>query len=933
MYRPIATYRVQLSPSFGFREAQKIPDYLNDLGISDIYVSPVFRPRQGSQHGYDVVDQNTLNPELGSREDFEVLIDGLHALGMGWIQDIVPNHMAFDSQNAPLMDVMENGSHSRYFTFFDFQWDHPYDRIQGKILVPFLGKFYNEALEEGEISLQFDQDGFSVNYYDIRLPVRVKSYGEVLTHNFSRLRQHLSDDHPDYVKFLGVLYAIRSLSPDGDIAARYDQIHFIKRMLSDLYQENEAIRRVIDENLRTFNGEPGDSESFDLLHNLLNEQYFRLAFWKVGTEEINYRRFFNLNEFISLNMDDTEVFQETHRLLFELLEEENFQGLRIDHIDGLFNPRRYLKRLRNRFPEMYLVVEKILEQNEPLPDFWPVQGTTGYDFLNYANGLFCQKEHRSQFEKIYRKFTGFGTGYDQLIHEKKRLIIGKHMAGDVDNLAHMLAQIAGRYRYGSDFTLYGLRRALVEILAWFPVYRTYISEDFRRESDRHYIDETVRRAKRTMPDFSREFEFIRTLLYLDFGDQMIEEEQSQWINFVMRFQQMTGPLMAKGFEDTALYIYNRLVSLNDVGGYPEAFGNSDIEFHHFNIERAENWPHSMNATATHDTKRGEDVRARLNVLSEIPREWEQQVNYWSRLNEEKKRTVGDNLAVPDSNDEFLLYQTLVGTFPFDGVITGEYVDRIKNYIVKAVRESKIHTEWLKPDTEYEEAFTEFVEAILLDGSDNIFLREFRSFHEQIARFGIWNSLSQTLLKITSPGIPDFYQGSELWDLHLVDPDNRRPVDYTLRRKYLNQLQKKEKHGIPNLLGELFDKKEDGRLKLYLIYRALHARAQYNTLFEQGTYTPLKVNGHRKNHIIAFARSNDDHRALVVVPRFLTELLQEGELPLGEDVWNDTRVAASPDVSEWQDAVTGTVLPSADELYLSTVFAHFPGAMLIGSTAG
>lgn len=931
MYRPIATYRVQLSPSFGFREAQKIPEYLDDLGISDIYASPIFRPRQGSEHGYDVVDQNALNPELGSREEFEDLIDILHSLEMGWIQDIVPNHMAFDSQNAMLMDVMENGPHSRYFTFFDFQWDHPYDRIQGKILAPFLGKFYGEALEDGEISLQFDQDGLSVNYYEFRLPIRVESYGEVFTHRLSHLKQKLEDNHPDYVKFLGVLYAVRSLSPEGDIEERYDQIHFIKRMLWDLYQENEAIRRFIDENLRAFNGEPGVPESFDLLHNLLNEQYYRLAFWKVGTEEINYRRFFNLNEFIALNMDDTEVFQETHRLLFDLLEDGKIQGLRIDHIDGLFNPRRYLKRLRNRFPEMYLVVEKILEQNESLPDFWPVQGTTGYDFLNYVNGFFCRKEHRSQFEKIYRKFTGFGTSYDQLIQEKKRLIIGKHMAGDVDNLAHTLTQIAGRYRYGSDFTLYGLRRALVEVLAWFPVYRSYISEDFRRESDRQYIDEAVHRAKKTMPDFTREFEFIRKLLYLDFGDHMDAEEQSQWVDFVMRFQQMTGPLMAKGFEDTVLYIYNRLLSLNEVGGYPEAFGSSDIEFHHFNIERAGNWPHTMNATSTHDTKRGEDVRARLNVLSEIPREWEQQVTYWSRLNEEKKRTVED-LAVPDPNDEYLLYQTLVGTFPFDGAITGEYVDRIKNYIIKAVRESKIHTEWLKPDTEYEEAFTEFVEAILQESSDNIFLREFHSFHRQIAQFGIWNSLSQTLLKITSPGIPDFYQGSELWDLNLVDPDNRRPVDYKQRRKSLGQLKKKEKHGVPELLRELLDDKEDGRVKLYLIYRTLHARAQYGTLFEKGKYIPLKVNGHWRNHIIAFARKHEDQYALVLAPRFLTELMQERELPVGEEVWDDTRVEVPPDVPEWKDAITDTVIPSADEIYLTSAFEHYPGAMLIGSAA-
>jgi len=930
MYTPLATYRIQFSPSFPFKDARKILDYLKELGVSDVYASPIFLPRELSEHGYDVVDQNTINPELGGLSEFNELIEELHNHDMGWIQDIVPNHMAFDSRNTMLMDVMENGPHSRYFGFFDFQWDHPYERIRRKILAPFLGKFYGEALEDGEIVLRYSQEGLSVHYYNFRLPVRIESYTDVLTHRLDELKKTLGEDHPDFVKLLGVLYAVRSLTPEPGVQERYDQIHFIKRMLWDLYNDNPDIEKYIDDCVQWFNGTPGESESFDALYELLNDQFYRLAFWKVGTEEINYRRFFNLNEFISMNMDDVDVFRETNRLLFELVEEGKIQGLRVDHVDGLFNPRRYFKRLRNRFPELYLVVEKILEHNEALPEYWPVQGTTGYDFLNHSNGVLCQKEHRIQFDKIYRKFTGFNDSYDHLIHEKKRLIIGKHMAGDVDNLAHTLARIAGKYRYGSDFTLYGLRRSLVEILAWFPVYRTYISEEYQRDEDLGYIREAVDRAKSTMPDFIREFDFIYNLLSLQFTDNMDQEEREQWLDFVMRFQQLTGPLMAKGFEDTVLYIYNRLLSLNEVGGYPDNFGTSEIEFHQLNRERCATWPQAMNSTSTHDTKRGEDMRARLNVLSEIPLEWEQQINHWSRLNEEKKEKVRD-LLVPDPNDEYLLYQTLIGTFPFDGKVTDEYIQRIKDYIIKAVRESKIHTEWLKPDSAYEGAFTGFVEKLLDDTPENTFLEEFRKFQQQIVPAGILNSLSQTLLKMTSPGIPDFYQGSELWNLHLVDPDNRRAVDYSEREKILRRLKKKETKGVAHLWKELFENKEDGRVKLYLIYRILHTRAEYRTLFEQGKYVPLKISGARKNHVVAFARKANKVWAVTAVPRFPLSLTDEGEIPFGKSVWQDTAIEIPDRIPAWKDHITDSPVDGSEELSVASLFKNYPGALLIGQS--
>ncbi len=929
MHIPSATYRIQLTPEFGFTALKNLVVYLDNLGISDIYASPIFTPRQGSQHGYDIVEHNQLNEEIGQEHEFNALIEKLHTHDLGWIQDVVPNHMAFDSQNSMLMDVLEHGPNSEYFKFFDIQWDHQYERIQGKVLAPFLGKFYGEALENGELKLQYDRQGLSVNYYDNRFPIRIESYDEFFTHNLNRLKSRMGNNDPEYVKLLGVLYTLRNIPEEASRVDRFDQIQFIKRMLWDLYQENQWIREFIEENLELFNGSEGVPESYDLLFRLLGDQFYRLAFWKVGTEEINYRRFFNLNEFISLNMDDTDVFQQTHALLFDLIEEGKIQGVRVDHIDGLYDPRRYLKRLRNRYNNLYLVVEKILEHTEQIPEFWTVQGTTGYDFLNHVNGLFCRKENNFQFDKVYRKFSGVTTGYSSLVHEKKRLIIGKHMAGDVDNLAHNLARIAARHRYGSDFTLYGLRRALVEMLACFPVYRTYISEEYRRDNDQKYVDQAVRAAEEVMPDFTREFEFIRTILNLDYPESLDETEQEEWLSFVRRFQQMSGPLMAKGFEDTALYIYNRLVSLNEVGGDPDRFGTTDIEFHHFNLERAQKWPHAMNATSTHDAKRGEDVRARLNVLSELPMEWEQQVTHWSRLNADNKQQI-NGLDVPDPNDEYLLYQTLVGTYPFEQEKPVVYLKRIQDYLIKAVREAKIHTEWLQPDTDYEKAFVEFVARILNDTEDNSFLEEFLSFHQRIAYYGVFNSLSQVLLKITSPGLPDLYQGSELWDLNLVDPDNRRTVDFRKRKQYLDEIRLAEKGALGEYISQLFADIPSGKIKLFTIYQALQARKTYPELFQESEYTPLKVNGRWKQHVLAFLRQTGDTGMMVVIPRFVTDLIQPGDLPFGEEVWEDTMVEISLQKGAWRDILTGESVEMSQSVSVGKLFSSYPGAVVIGN---
>jgi len=926
---PIATYRIQFNPSFTFGDAMEIVPYLADLGISDIYASPIFKARKGSTHGYDVVDPNQLNPDLGGEEGFEALVKMAQKHGIGWLQDIVPNHMAFDYENGMLMDVLENGPDSKYFRFFDMEWDHPYETIRGRLLAPFLGGFGGECLEDGEIQITYDEPGLTLVYYGLRFPLKIESYLAVFTHRLETLRRQLGSDHPDFVKLLGVLYGLKTIPTGEQPVERYDQILFIKRVLWELYTKNHEIGGFIDENISIFNGEKGNPDSFNLLDALLAEQFFRLSFWKVATEEIDYRRFFNINELICLRQEDEGVFSQTHSLIFKLVGEQKLTGLRIDHIDGLYDPADYLKKVRQKAGDLYVVVEKILDPGEELPSLWPIQGTTGYEFLNYVTGVFCKTNSKKALDRIYTRFTGLQSSYEHLVAEKKRLIMGKHMAGDVDNLALLLKRISGRYRHGADITLYGLKRALVEIMALFPVYRTYISNEVFCDADREYMKDAIGKALESNPALANELGFLQRFLLLKFEDYLTEEERAQWTHFVMRFQQYTGPLMAKGFEDTVLYTYNRLLSLNEVGGDPQRFGFSLKEFHAFNEQRARLWPHGLNATSTHDTKRGEDVRARINVLSEIPQEWARTVNAWRKLNRNTKKKVR-GFTVPDKNDEYFLYQTLIGALPFDQKEYPAFIERVKQYAVKAVREAKTHTAWLKPDNDYEEAFLSFIEHILRPSEENQFLAAFLPFQRKVAFYGMLNSLSQTIIKLTAPGVPDLYQGTELWDLNLVDPDNRRPVDFGMRISYLREIKAREDTSALELITELRRTEHDGRIKLFLIYMVLKARAEHADLFQKGTYAPLKVSGQFSDHLIAFSRNQGTRWALTVVPRFLTGLVREGEYPLGLHVWADTSIHLPKGApSLWKDALTQQGVKGQGALLAGEVMSHFPVTMLTG----
>lgn len=923
---PLSTYRFQFTPEFGFNQAREVVDYLEKLGISDIYASPVLKARKGTTHGYDMVDPTVLNPELGSEDDFNLLTSDVKSRGMGYIQDIVPNHMAFNYDNGILMDVLEKGENSKFFNFFDINWDHHYETMKGKLLAPFLGRFYGDALEDGEIKLEYGENGFSIAYSNNRFPIAIETYPTILTHRLPELREKIGRHNSDMIKLMGILYALH-LDPKSDIEDWYEQTIFIKRVLWEIYSLSGDIKEFINTNLAIFNGEKGKPETFNLLDKLLASQHFRLSFWKVATEEIDYKRFFVIDDLISVRSENEPVFLYTHGKILEYVRQGKITGLRIDHIDGLYDPVKYLIRVRENFGDVYLIVEKILGYDEEFPTWWPVEGTTGYEFGAYANGVFSNKEARDRFDQIYSNFIGWKYRYDNLLVEKKKLIIEQHMTGDIDNLAYLLKTVSGRYRHGNDFTLYSLKRAIIEIMAHFPVYRTYINRDHIGKTDIDYVTEAVRKARRSSPKLMFEMEFIEKVLLLRFDDFLTDEDKEHWYHFVMRFQQFTGPLMAKGFEDTLLYVFNRLVSQNEVGGNPEKFGTSVEEFHAFNSRNQQYHPCTMNGTSTHDSKRGEDVRARLNVLSEIPDEWENKLREWREINQKYKRKV-EGFEVPDSNDEYFLYQILLGAYPVKKDEYGDFVTRIKQYVIKSVREAKVYTAWLKPDIEYENAFIEFINDILEgDGAGN-FQKAFNPFQEKVEYYGYFNSLSQVVLKTTSPGIPDFYQGTELWDLNLVDPDNRRPVDYTKRKRYL------EEFSVPcsdihSYLAELWEKRRDGNIKLFMIHCLLRQRNNNRDLFLQGEYIPLNVKGDFKNSIIAFMRRHGSNAAVIAVPRFLTGIVGLETLPIGE-VWHDTALDIHESkIRSWQNVFTGETLNPEGEIKVSEIMRHFPAAFLTG----
>ncbi len=982
---PCATYRLQFNNQFRFADATRIIAYLHDLGITDIYSSPYFKAKKGSLHGYDIVDPNALNPEIGTEEDYTAMAAELRRHDMGQVLDIVPNHMCVDSSdNLWWMDVLENGPSSPYAKFFDIDWAPVKKELKDKVLIPVLGNQYGNILEGQELLLVFEEGAFFVHYFEHTFPLRPQTYVLVLEHGREELQTLLPDESPELAEFLSIMTALRHLpsytetDPDKT-AERFREKEVIKRRLWTLVSANAAIKAHIDKNVLIFNGTKGDAKSFDLLDDLMNQQIYRLSHWRVATEEINYRRFFDINELGAIRMENPDVFQTTHRLIFRMIRDGSVTGLRVDHPDGLYNPVEYFYRLQRgcfvqqglaslsqerdnqaapgtaepvlvqqyddavlrdpAFKPFYIVGEKILAKSERMPEDWPIFSTTGYVFVNSVNGIFIDGEQAKTFDAIYEKFIRARVNVQDIIYEKKKLVMQVAMSSEVNTLGHYLNDLSEKNRHTRDFTLYSLRSAIIEVIAAFPVYRTYTNTWIVNDRDRQVVELAVSRAKRNNPAISDSiFDFLKQVLLLRFPKEFSDESKIEWLDFVMRFQQITGPVMAKGVEDTAFYVYNRLVSLNEVGGMPERFGTPLETFHGQNIERMKSWPHALIATETHDTKRSKDVRSRINVLSEIPKEWSEHVRTWARLNKKKKGLI-DGSEAPSRNEEYLLYQTLIGAWPVE-VLEGNAFDvfarRIKDYMIKAAREAKVNTSWINPNAEYEQAVHSFIDRVLQQSPQNQFLSDFLPFQRMISHYGMFNSLSQTLLKICAPGVPDFYQGTELWDFSLVDPDNRRPVDYEKRVSMLAELKQKEEQmtGV-QLAWDLSLNKEDGRIMLYLVHKALNYRREHRSLFEQGEYLPLTAEGARAGHVCAFVRKLGGKCMVVAVPRLLTRLISGGgSVPFGKAVWEDTRLLL-PEIGpgvQFRNIFTNEIIVTVSQngtavLALADVYAAFSAAML------
>lgn len=942
--RPEATYRLQLHAGFTFRDALRIVPYLRDLGITHCYASPYLKARRGSTHGYNIIDHSALNPEIGNEEEHDRFVAALHAHGLGLILDMVPNHMSVaTNDNAWWNDVLENGPASRYAGYFDIAWEAaPRAQLHNKVLLPALGEPYGDALENGRLALVFEGGAFVIRYGERRFPVAPPTYARVLEHRLDELDRELGADSPALAEYQSILTAVRNLPRRTEVeparvAERAREKEVIKRRLAALVAEHPAVDAFIAGTLARFNGRPGDPASFDLLDELLEHECYRLSHWRVATDEINYRRFFDVNDLAALRMERLEVFEATHALVLHLVAEGKLDGLRIDHPDGLFDPGQYFQRLRERGVP-YVVAEKILAAGEPFPETWAVDGTCGYELINEINGLFVDGAQVEAFTALHGAFTGEDLSFAQVAYEKKVLILNTSLASELHMLTHELDELAQRRRASRDFTFNTLRDALREVIACFPVYRSYIDDAGPRELDRRHVETAVRRAALRNPIMSfRVFRFIRDVL-LEPPPAGAEEDRAERRRFAGTFQQVTAPVMAKGVEDTAFYVYNRLVSLNEVGGDPGRFGVSPDALHRFCAERQRAWPHALSPMSTHDTKRSEDVRARLDVLSELPEAWGGAVRRWRRLNEPQRVRV-DDLAVPDPNAEYLLYQTLVGVWPLEAdPAVDPLVARLQAYMEKALHEAKVHTSWINPNEPYDDAVREFVARILDPGRSRAFLDDFGTFQRRISHYGLFNSLSQTLLRIACPGAPDTYQGTESWRFDLVDPDNRRPVDYARLRAMLDDLGRAEATpGLPRgkLARELVAAKEDGRVKLYLTSRALRCRRDHPGLFSAGDYLPLTPAGEQAAHCFAFARKAGDAWAIAAVPRLLTRLLPEPpQAPLGPEVWGDTRLPL-PEIPtmRWTNLFTGERLDPAmrhgvDALAAGDVFRDFPVALLL-----
>ena len=915
---PNCTYRLQMNRWFTFSHAREIVSYLYELGVSDVYASPYFQAGADSLHGYDITDHNKLNPAIGSREEYDAWIAELHAHGMGQVIDFVPNHMGISgSANLWWMDVLENGPSSIYAPYFDIEWHPLKSELRDKVLLPILTDQYGRVLERGELQVRFEDGAFYLSYQNQRLPIAPGTYRYILEVALEHLAEY--KDEILYAELQSIITALeylprRTETDPERIAERAREKESIKRRLERRCAEAPQVQQAIEKALAQINGRPGDARSFDKLDELLNAQSYRLAFWRVAAEEINYRRFFDVNHLAAIRMEIPEVFDETHKLVFDLVGNGAVTGVRIDHPDGLYLPNDYFEKFQRRcaralgtpLPKdgraIYMVAEKILTGSEKLRQEWKVHGTTGYDFTNQAAQILVDASAEAAITKAFHRFIGHNVQFGHLVYAKKRLVMRLAMANEVDVLGSMLDRLSEQNRWYRDFTLEALARAVRETIACFPVYRTYLAPGRPvSEEDRQVIERAIAAAKRRNPAIEESiFNFVRDILLFRFPENLDEKERQEHVHFVLKFQQFTGPIMAKGLEDTAFYIYDRLSALNEVGGEPQQFGLTLEAFHDRNLDRHRHWPATMLATSTHDTKRSEDVRARIVAISEVPDLWRRALQRWRTLNRRWKQDVNDASA-PDGNEEYLLYQTLLGTWPLTPSgeaqqnATGEYVERIQAYMHKALNEAKLNTSWIQPNEPWLAATRDFIAKILDPSPRNKFLPNFLPVAREIARLGAINSLTQTLLKLTCPGVPDIYQGNELWDFSLVDPDNRRPVDYKARREMLSCLSTAKP-------DELLQEWPSGRIKMFLIHRLLKFRKEQVELFNRGDYFALRASGTFSDACIAFGRRLDGAWMVVLAPRLSSRI---GFPPVG-DAWKDTTIGIPPDlkIEQMQEIFSG-----------------------------
>lgn len=871
---PGATYRLQLNHSFTFKQAQAIVPYLKSLGITDVYCSPIFKARPGSNHGYDVCDHNELNPEIGSLADFESFSKELQKAKMGLLIDIVPNHMGITQpENKWWMDVLEHGQASQYAHYFDIDWFPIKTSLKGKVLLPILGDQYGVVLEKGHLQLFANKKGLFLKCYEMALPINPKSYRLILAPMAEQLNKTSSASKmvPQLVKISQALNELTALDSKSLEKSR-DLETVLKEKWRMLFTESSTFKHALDAVLKKFNGNPEHPNSFNSLDALLEKQYYRLSYWKVAGEEINYRRFFDVNELAAISVQEQEVFNQIHRLVAKMIAKGQVTGLRVDHIDGLWNPEDYLERVQQLWRQktaafskrsasnIYLLVEKILCGNETLRTAWPVAGTTGYEYATYITGILVARSAQPAFDQLYEKWRENSDSYPEIAYQCKINVMHTNLASEINTLGSYLQKIVQKKRRTRDFTLNDLTDVLRETIACFEVYRTYIIPGRPiLPADENIIRRALAQAKNKKHDIENTtFELLEKLLL---GQGEFSHGNPSHANFVMKFQQMTGPIMAKAIEDTAFYIYNRLIAFNEVGGEPNKFGCSLEEFHRFNREKQHFHPHNLIATSTHDTKRSEDVRAQLAALTEFPKEWRAKVLRWSIMNRKFKKIVGEKYA-PSPNEEYLLYQTLIATLSLnssDRALWKNWVKRIQAYLAKATKEAKVNTSWVNPKSDWDNAVKTYVKAILDRDSNQRFLKSLLKFTYEVRVHGYLKATTQILLKLTLPGVPDFYQGTEIWDNSLVDPDNRRPVNFSLRQQML-----KSSRSQP--WSKLLTQWKSGHIKIALIDRLLTLRNRYPALFAFGSYEILYVKGYGKESVIAYCRRWESLALIIVCLR-------------------------------------------------------------------